>query len=147
MECACLRCSAALAHRKVASNVTSGNRFGRRPSARFGLSCCRLARHAEARPTRAARPGRNPPGHARHNRKRLAGTVTMAMGLKAHIELWPWPFGEIDGPFNWNKTHPNQWNPSIFNQTNLKRTPMVMAPANPLSGLTNNRPSQARIVP
>ena len=31
----------------------------------------------------------------------------------------------MDGPGKWNETHPNQWNPSIFNQAHLKRTPMV----------------------
>ena len=35
-----------------------------------------------------------------------------------------WPSGKIDGPGKWNKTHLNQWNPSIFNQAHLKRTPM-----------------------
>ena len=33
---------------------------------------------------------------------------------------------KIDGPGKRNTPHLNQWNPSIFNQTNLKRTLLVM---------------------
>ena len=32
------------------------------------------------------------------------------------------PFWKIDGPCKWTKPHPNQWNPSILNQTNKKDT-------------------------
>ena len=35
-----------------------------------------------------------------------------------------YPFWKIDGPVKWNKTYLNQWNASISNQANLKRTPM-----------------------
>ena len=42
-----------------------------------------------------------------------------------------WPFTKMDGPGKWNKTYLHQWNPSMFNQTRLKLTPVVQDPQRP----------------
>ena len=43
--------------------------------------------------------------------------------LKENEHEHRWPYGRTNGPGKWDKTRLNQWNPSTFSQTDLKRTP------------------------
>ena len=56
---------------------------------------------------------RNPSLHRELNTK-----TDKQRGFGTQAAFWR----NIEGPGKWNKTHLNQWNPAMFNQTTVKRT-------------------------
>ena len=66
---------------------------------------------------RASRESRQPFGWSEPSLITLAAST-----FNQQDSTHGWPSGKMDGFGKWSKTHLNQWNPSISNQTYLKRT-------------------------